>query len=100
MAVLAAMTSSTIVSTSATDLVQRAKREAPADGSLWRNMLMGGSLAPTITSAFASAGAPHRDAVDAQGRLADANRHALTILPAGTDTVVEGEVVADHGDAM
>src|ERR1700691_5683412 len=40
------------------------------------------------------------DAIDAQRRLADADRHALSVLAAGTDTVVEREVVADHGDTV
>src|SRR5580704_2243915 len=48
----------------------------------------------------ASTGAADRDAVDAQCRLADTDGHALTVLSAGADTVVERKVVADHGDAM
>src|SRR5580704_3900690 len=38
----------------------------------------------------------HRDAIDAQGRLADADRDALAVLAAGADAVVEFEIVADH----
>src|SRR6185369_13474484 len=41
----------------------------------------------------------HRQSIDTQGRLADADRHALAILAAGADTGVELEVVADHRDA-
>src|SRR5262245_3955741 len=43
--------------------------------------------------------APHRDAVHAQRRLADANWHALAVLAAGADAGVELEIVADHADA-
>jgi hypothetical protein len=32
------------------------------------------------------------------GRLADADRHALTVLAAGADAVVEPQIVADHRD--
>src|SRR5271155_2088122 len=48
----------------------------------------------------ASAGSTDRNAVDAQGRLADADRHALAVLAAGADAVVERKIVADHGDAV
>src|SRR5690606_30037268 len=47
-----------------------------------------------------SARAADRDLVHAQRRLADADRHALTVLAAGADAGVEFEIVADHGDAM
>src|SRR6185295_751140 len=40
------------------------------------------------------------DAIHAQRRLTDADRHALAILAAGADTGVEREIVADHADAM
>src|SRR5271167_2578887 len=43
-------------------------------------------------------GAADRQSVHAQGRLADADRDALSILAAGADPVVEAEVVADHRD--
>ena len=33
-------------------------------------------------------------------RLADADRHALAVLAAGADAVIEREVVADHRDAV
>src|SRR5687767_5689814 len=41
-------------------------------------------------------GAADREPVHAQGRLADPDRHALAILAAGADTVVELQIVADH----
>src|SRR5579863_8472194 len=47
-----------------------------------------------------SARAADRNAVDAQRRLTDADRHALAVLAAGADAVVERKIVADHGDAM
>src|SRR5436190_154539 len=47
-----------------------------------------------------SAGAAHGDAVHPQGRLADADRHALAVLAAGADTGIEREIIADHGDAV
>src|SRR5215472_3795814 len=37
--------------------------------------------------------------IDAQCRLTDTDRHALAILAAGADTLIELQVVADHGDA-
>src|SRR3984957_10100263 len=45
-------------------------------------------------------GAAHRDAIDAQGRLADADGDALAGLAAGADAVFELEIVADHRDAV
>src|SRR5260221_14556680 len=39
-------------------------------------------------------------AIDAQGRLADAYRHALAFLAAHADTRIELHVVADHGDPV
>src|SRR5947207_13154756 len=47
-----------------------------------------------------SAGAAHGNAVHPQGRLADADRHALAVLAAGADAGVELEIVADHGDTL
>src|SRR5208282_2772284 len=47
-----------------------------------------------------SPGPAHRDAVDAQGGLADADGDALAVLAAGADAAVELKVVADHGDAV
>src|SRR6185295_15985792 len=47
-----------------------------------------------------STGSPDRDPVHAQGRLADADRHALAVLAAGADAGVELQIVADHADAM
>jgi CRP-like cAMP-binding protein len=43
--------------------------------------------------------AAYRQAVDAQRRLADADRHALAFLAAGADARIERHVVADHRDA-
>src|SRR5689334_10826784 len=40
--------------------------------------------------------AADRKTVDAQRRLTDADRHALSVLAAGADTGVEFHVVADH----
>src|SRR5712692_819787 len=40
------------------------------------------------------------DAVHAQGGLADADRHALTVLAAGADAGIELEVIANHADAV
>src|SRR5262245_59494501 len=47
-----------------------------------------------------SAGPADRDAVHAQGGLADAHRHALAVLAARTDTRIELEIVADHPDPV
>src|SRR5262249_20920062 len=41
-----------------------------------------------------------RDAIHAQGRLADADGHALAILAAGADAGIELEIVADHANAV
>src|SRR5579872_2032381 len=38
------------------------------------------------------------DAVHPHTRLANTHRHALAVLAAGTDPVVEPQIVADHGD--
>src|SRR5262249_57478056 len=46
----------------------------------------------------ASRGAAHGHALEPQGRLAHAYRHALAVLAAGADAAVEREVVADAGD--
>src|SRR6266446_3238979 len=46
-----------------------------------------------------SASAAHGDAVEPQGRLADAHRHALAVLAAGADAGIELEIVAHHADA-
>src|ERR1700694_3152866 len=43
--------------------------------------------------------AADRDAVDAQGGLTDADRHALAVLAASADAGIEREVVADHAHA-
>src|SRR6185312_9189748 len=42
----------------------------------------------------------NRDPVHPQGRLADADGHALAVLAAGADAGVEFKIVADHADAM
>src|SRR5712671_4491522 len=44
--------------------------------------------------------AADRDALHAQRRLANADRHTLAVLAAGADAGVELEVVADHDDAL
>src|SRR4029079_10315094 len=44
--------------------------------------------------------AAHGDAIHPQRRLANADRHALAVLAAGTDAWVEREVAADHGNAV
>src|SRR5207237_4565852 len=49
---------------------------------------------------FLTAGAAHRDPIHTHRRLADANRHALTVLAAGADPGIEAQIVADHCDAM
>src|SRR5262249_27417405 len=41
-----------------------------------------------------------RDAVHAQRRLPDPDRHALAVLAAGADALVERQIVADHADAV
>src|SRR5262249_36508065 len=51
-------------------------------------------------SFLSTASAAHRDAIHAQRWLANADRHALTILATGADSRIEREVVADHCDAM
>src|SRR5260370_37117014 len=43
--------------------------------------------------------AADRESLDPERRLADADGHALAILAAGSNTVVELQVVADHRDA-
>src|SRR5258707_3641957 len=43
--------------------------------------------------------AADRECIDPERRLTDADRHALSILAAGSNTVVELQVVADHRDA-
>src|SRR6185437_5243903 len=53
-----------------------------------------------FTVGVASARAADGDAVDAQRRLADADRHALAVLAAGADAAVECKVVADHRHAV
>src|SRR5215211_5877110 len=45
-------------------------------------------------------GSADRDAVHAQGGLADTDGDALAVLAAGADAGVELEVVADHADAL
>src|SRR5262249_11873431 len=40
--------------------------------------------------------AADRQTIHPQGRLADANGHALAVLAAGADPVVETQIVADH----
>src|SRR5262249_5538038 len=45
-------------------------------------------------------GPAYGDPIHAQGRLADTHRHALAVLAAGADAVVELEVVADHAHAV
>src|SRR5262245_52060122 len=42
----------------------------------------------------------HRDAVHAQGRLADADGHRLAILAASANAGIELEVVSDHADTV
>src|SRR6202045_3870147 len=46
-----------------------------------------------------SAGAADRESFDPERRLTDADGNALPILAAGSNTVVELQVVADHRDA-
>jgi hypothetical protein len=40
-----------------------------------------------------------RESIDAQRRLPDADRHALTFLAADADAVIEFQIVADHAHA-
>src|SRR5262249_57619717 len=42
----------------------------------------------------------HRDAVHAQGRLADTDGHPLAILAASANAGIELEVVSDHADTV
>src|SRR6202012_4362329 len=58
------------------------------------------SHATSLRSPRSRAGTSDRDALHPQGRLADADRHALAVLATGADAGVEREVIADHGDAM
>ena len=65
--------------------------------------VMQGSIAglPTLDvrvtgTRYALGGAADRQPVDAQRRLADADRHALAFLAADADAGVELHVVADH----
>src|SRR5580698_11179202 len=55
---------------------------------------------PSETPAAGSARAADGDAIHPQRRLADADRHALAVLAAGADAVVEREIVTDHSHAM
>src|ERR1044071_1600221 len=41
-----------------------------------------------------------RNAVHAQRRLADPDRHTLAVLAAGADAGIKREVVADHADGV
>jgi len=52
-----------------------------------------------ISGLFLLARSAHRQPIDAQGRLADANRHALPILAAGADAGIQCHVIAYHRDA-
>src|SRR5207237_4839187 len=52
------------------------------------------------TTLSSRGGAADGQPVHAQGRLADPDRHALAILAAGADPVIELEVVADHRDLV
>src|SRR6188472_2790982 len=45
-----------------------------------------------------SARSSDRYSLHSQGRLTDANGHALTVFAAGADAVVQRDIVADHGD--
>ena len=40
--------------------------------------------------------APNSQASKLQGRLPDTDRHALTVLAAGSDARIECQIVADH----
>src|SRR5690606_14633821 len=70
------------------------KTRPPPRGGRW-SRLAGPFIAAIAASRF---GAAHGQALDQQGRLADADRHALAVLAAGADAGVERHVVADHGD--
>src|SRR3990170_2760789 len=54
----------------------------------------------TIASLRPLRSSANRQAVDAQGGLPHAHRHALAFLAAGADAGVEAHVVADHADAL
>src|SRR4029077_7450001 len=84
MAVFAAMTRHTMVAASMAFLIQRFIRVTSKEKP------------PLSNRKIASAGAADSNAVDAQGRLADADRDALAVLAASADAVVELEIVADH----
>src|SRR3569623_112464 len=56
--------------------------------------------AVVIPAMLGLSGAAHRHAVDAQGRLADAHRHALPFLAAHPDAGIEPHVVAYHRHAV
>src|SRR5262245_38535027 len=53
---------------------------------------------PPRASRSLSRRAADGEAVDPQGRLADADGHALAFLAAGADPRIECQVVADHAD--
>src|SRR5262249_7186328 len=59
---------------------------------------LGTPLGPLAATA-SGRGAADGEAVDQHARLADADRHALAVLAAGADALVELHVVADHRDA-
>src|SRR6202000_3015567 len=73
-----------------------APRETAAAGRpsrvrAWRSI----AVAP-----WSCAGAPNRNPFHPQRRLADTDRHTLTILAAGADLGVERQIAADHRDPM
>src|SRR5215831_3050880 len=53
---------------------------------------------PTSLGRKSSRGAAHGQGIDAQRRLADADRDALAVLAAGADAGIERHVVADQPD--
>src|SRR5436309_2008456 len=74
---------------------KRARRCAGAPG----NEALPGQKGLTARSSIGSGrSAADGEALDLQGGLPDAHRHALTVLPASADSRIELEVAADHGD--
>src|SRR5882724_3380187 len=65
-----------------------------------RKVERGGKSANPGIRAPALPGSSNRDAVHAQGGLADADGHPLAVLAAGADAGIELEVVADHADPV
>src|SRR3546814_7575238 len=79
-----------------------AARIVDQTGSCLAILLAVTAMGPSLVSQWpilrGFGGAAHRQSVDLQGRLADAERHALAGLAAGADAGIELQVVADRSE--